>query len=198
MVFLKTVSYTLCVLNGLTNPLQAYTLRGGIKDSPNIYKPPTRLLEMKTDFPSIYNAITHFEIAKKDFLNFHKLFWDRLNGPSKPTTCIANVKTDSPNIHKPPIRFAVGKLNNPKIYKPSTGQNGLAEFLQASYTLCDCRNGLSGLLQPWYTHCRVQTVPPLLQASHTFCGVKTDTQSFYKLPTRLTVIKMESASLNKP
>ena len=102
---------------------------------------------MKTDFPSIYNAITHFEIAKKDSLNFYKPFSDRLNGPSKPTTCIAKVKTDSPNIHKP-IRFAVGKLNYQKIYKPSTGQNGLAGLLQASYTLCDGRNGLSGLLQP--------------------------------------------------
>ena len=58
--------------NGLTKPLQSYTLCGGKKDSPNIYKPPTRPPEIKTDSPSPYNAITHFEIAKKDFLNFYK------------------------------------------------------------------------------------------------------------------------------
>ena len=66
-----------------------------------------------------------------------------------PSLCSPTLfKADSPNIHKPPTRFAVGKMNSARIYKPSTGQKGLVEVLQASYTLRGGRNGLPGLLQP--------------------------------------------------
>ena len=65
----------------------------------------------------------------------------------------------SPNICKPPTRFAEFKTHFPNL------------CIHASYTLCGSQNALYELLQASHTLCGGQNVPcKVLHASYTLCG----------------------------
>ena len=66
-------------------------------DCLGIYRPPTRFSLIETNSPNIYRFGGSFGVHKTNSLNVYRF----------PTGFLEVVRTDSPNLNRPPILFAV-------------------------------------------------------------------------------------------
>ena len=111
------------------------------------------------------------------------------------------VKTDPPNLYKPPARFAVVKTHTPNLllvvyYELCGGQNAHSEDLLAYYGFCGGQNARSEALQPPLHALRVsrRTLQIFTSLLHTLKR----NPKFYKPPTRFAVVKTYSLNLYNP
>ena len=113
---------------------------------PNVYKPPTRLAVVKTDSPNLSSVPLPLSVA----------YLQGQNGLSKllqASYTLGVVETDFQDVHKPPTRLAVVKIDSPNTTKALyVSQYRLSEqAFRTSTSLLHGQNGLSKLLQAFYT-----------------------------------------------
>ena len=142
----------------------------GGQDSPSFYKLPTRLTEIKTDYPNFCNPPTRFQWSERTLQTsasfLHALRWSKRTLRSTKMLLHASrwskqiLRASRILLHalrwskrtlrtsEPPTRIAVVKTDYSNYYKPPTHfrwMKGLSELLQASCTICGGQNGLSEL-----------------------------------------------------
>ena len=168
-------------------------------DSPSLYNLPTRFAVIKTDCPSFYKPHSCFAVVKTDFASFYN-----------PPICFVEVKTDTANFlhalrwpnrtlqafaRSLYTRSAVVKTDKQASYTLRDCQNKFSKLLQASYMHCNCQNGSSKLLQVPYTLFGGQNVPRGAFASFLYAlrlSKRTLCTCTIKPPTRIAEVKTGS------
>ena len=152
-------------------------------DSPNFYKPPTRLAVVKRTIRTSTGLLRALSSGQNGLSELLQASYGLGGGQNKLSTstrlhALGGVKTESPNFYKHSTHLAAvknGVTDLPKtLLRLDGGPNGLSARLLASYMLGDGQNGLS----------------ELLQASYTLGGGQTGLPYFNKPPTRLVGSKL--------